>query len=95
MWGSSLQPEGLLYPAVRVAFNVEPRGPEPADGVLFPLQRLVALQVEVPALRVLQLVHQGQHRLVCLQLVPQLGQQADGRLLCPEPLLGREHQPLD
>ena len=89
MWGSSLEPEGLLYPAVHVALHVEPGRPEPADGLLLPLQLLVPLQVAVPGVGVLQVVHQGQHRLVRLQLVPQLGQQADGRLLCLEPLLGR------
>lgn len=54
----SLEPEGLLYPAVHVALHIKPRRLKPADGVLVPLQSLLSLQVLVPGIYVLQPVRE-------------------------------------
>lgn len=87
----SLEPEGLLYPAVHVALHIKPWRLEPADRLLVPLHTLMSLQVLIPGLCVLQAVCQCYYWLVSLQFIPHLRQQRYCLLLCYDTLLNENN----
>lgn len=82
--------QSLLDPPVHVTLHIEPWRLEPADRPPVFLQVLLSSHVFIPGLGVLSIISQRQHRFVCQQFVPQLGQEGDGRLLCLDPIL-RKH----
>ncbi len=82
--------QSLLDPPVHVTLHIEPWWLEPADRTPVFHQVLLSSHVFIPGLGVLGIISQRQHRFVCQQFIPQLGQEGDGRLLCLHPIL-RKH----